>query len=847
MVKKSLWAVLFAQLLFTAATANGKVYYMSISEGGSTQNCWQNPLQWKPVYQKEGDVWVFSGEGPSEFTAEDDFVVPPHYKNFTLRSPGKGDDSALWTWKGKSLTLGDNTLYNNSKSEWCSILRVIIRGEDRYLKFDNDGLFLASRSILNLFEESTPIYNIKGSVTVTASMKDYPAIIQQTSDDVHDAYLNFHDKVKGGAKVYSMIRSDARNFTVSFSDVTEYYGTIVVTNRNDDASAAVSLGTDFPGTVSICTNTTLSAANDTQVNNLLAHDGAVIGTDISVKSLTVAGRIAIRTNVRVENLVMLENSAIDIFNDGGSLEITESLTRGAASRISVYVRNDPFANSPSEVNDVHLLRVGEGIDFDPEEIDVLYFDGTPLEKLCGYTLTRSTEGGVTVFAAKLPQTVALTKSDAYTYKKVTSSALTNATQWSNGMLPTDENTGYVVKKLEGKTTLFASATDENSDVSTFKGGSLVIDESYLIVAAPIFNVDRLVLRDGATLYFYAGLCTTINGSIVAMTGTSHFGAYGYETNTIAANLVGPGTIELQAFKGASATQSSCTYKLTGESYDFKGSMIVTIPYHMPADPVADYNKITPRFDRNYATLILTDKSNLGGALSAINRKSLTIENMSRVQPDEDVTTLTLDEPTRGIFIKWVGRLFAEQGQTFAVASPLAVHGTLWKEGAGTLVLDSPAPTFGADAESEQPDANATNRTFMVAGGDVRIASSAALNGLDVVFTNGAGRIVLDLDSEDEALRNFGIMNAKSPAPFAAVGDVKNVSVLLDLDNAPVNGASYPILTVHNSCRDAVFSSVKFRKSEALAGWTLLRSWRDNEDGTSTLMATATKCISIIIR
>ena len=223
--------------------------------------------------------------------------------------------------------------------------------------------------------------------------------------------------------------------------------------------------------------------------------------------------------------------------------------------------------------------------------------------------------------------------------------------------------------------------------------------------------------------------------------------------------------------------------------------------------------------------------------------------MSRVQPDLPLESLTLDEPTRGIFIKWVGRLMANEGQTFTVKSPLAVHGTLWKEGAGTLVLGNPAPTFGADATSETPDADATNRMFCVAAGDVKIASVDAVNGLDVVFTNSASRLVLDLDSEDETFGTYGLRNTKAAVPFAVGGDVVKIPVVLDFENPPARNTERALFTISASADEDLFlSKIAIVKGEALAGMAMERSWRVNEDGSRTFVAKFTKVgLRIVIK
>jgi hypothetical protein len=223
----------------------------------------------------------------------------------------------------------------------------------------------------------------------------------------------------------------------------------------------------------------------------------------------------------------------------------------------------------------------------------------------------------------------------------------------------------------------------------------------------------------------------------------------------------------------------------------------------------------------------------------VNPKAFTIESMSRVKPADEITDLTLDDETRGIFIKWVGRLMANEGQTFTVKSPLAVHGTLWKEGEGTLVLGNPALKFGENADSDEPDADATNCMFRVAAGDVKITSGDAVNGLDMVFTNSASRLVLDLDSEDETFRTFGIRNTKSSVPFMAEGELDKIPVVLYSANPPEIGSSCGLVTVasDNGNPETLVSCLSFVKSPALDGITVHREWVDNKDDTFTLKAT----------
>jgi hypothetical protein len=139
-----------------------------------------------------------------------------------------------------------------------------------------------------------------------------------------------------------------------------------------------------------------------------------------------------------------------------------------------------------------------------------------------------------------------------------------------------------------------------------------------------------------------------------------------------------------------------------------------------------------------------------------------------------------------------------------------------------------------------PDVDATNRTFIVAGGSLEIASADAINGLDVVFTNGAENIVINLGSGNELFANYGIRNTKSSTPFALEGDVVKIPVVLDLDEPPTAPVTHALLTVKSACLDSVLSCIAFVKGEAIAGWPMSMSRRDNGDDTTTLMATVKK-------
>ena len=85
--------VLAIASVFISAQVQGKVYYLNTSEAGDSYGCWNDSSKWSETYERtvngEGkNVWTFSGENPSEFTAADDFVVPALSTGYTLRDAG---------------------------------------------------------------------------------------------------------------------------------------------------------------------------------------------------------------------------------------------------------------------------------------------------------------------------------------------------------------------------------------------------------------------------------------------------------------------------------------------------------------------------------------------------------------------------------------------------------------------------------------------------------------------------------------------------------------------------------------------------------------------------------------
>lgn len=767
--------------IFAAASLHaGTTYYLNKSEASQSYDSWTTLDYWSTTAGNTGD-----NNHPLSFSAEDEFVVTPHSGGFTLRTA-----TGIYEWTGKSLRVGGEPHLNNSS---LAVLRHQLRGDEVSLTYRNDGLVLGDRGRYYAYYGQSKPSHIYGTVTVDSANETYSA--QLFSGYQEDAVLHFHDSFKSAANSRLRILATKRGFKVVLDDPSAYYGTIATTNTADNENdITLSLGNDFPGTLSLEGATTLVTSDGCTINSLSLGAGAVI--DATAGAFSVTGSFA---NV----------SAVTVRVDSARFPGTIDLVSGKAGIFTV----DDF---------VFTDENGAALDCDSLELV-------------------QTENGVAIRAAQYP-TATLLSADSNSRTKENESSMTNSANWSNATAWPDRETmpggwRYTLSS-SGKylrTSYSGTLSNPSGDI-TFPGLSLALPSStVLLMLNPSFACANLIL-DGGSIYPSVYTQTRFAGKITVTENGGAVNSY-IQRATFESEIEGTGNLRITATSGSGTQQPYGYVRLAGLNTNYVGAITATIPLYVPDDLVANTNRITPRFDRNYLHLIVSDKRNLGGPLGAVNPAALVLQNMSRLELAEDCQSLALDEPTRGIFINWVGRFLVDAGKSLTVASPLAVYGTMWKEGEGTLVLANPSPAFGADAAGSTPDADATNRTFRVAGGDVKIASADAVNGLDVVVENAASRIVIDLQSDNADFASFGIRNTKTLTPFAVDGDATEIPVLLYAAEPPAAEVVRGIFTVKSEAYDAVAALVEIAKPAELAGWKIFCEPRDNGDGTKTMRAT----------
>ena len=672
----------------------------------------------------------------------------------------------------------------------------------------NGDLIFANSILMMRYVNDSYIRAEKVSVLMPAGnpLKIYPNQMKE-EDRGHTCSLEFDAPVAAPATAGMRIYQGTPGFDVTLGvkfagDMSGYLGDISVETVEDSATASGRTSTTLevcdttiPGSVTMNEGTTLSSLNEGEpfgIGDLTLKAGSVLelSGDVTVNNLVLEGGAKIVVtkplSAGVPKLTATGSASIS----GGTVEIVVSGYEAVADGLTAGLLVVPQDSAITEADFV---------------ITDASYDGL-LVNAGRKTLVPDGAAGTKSVAYVYDPIVSMTVSDNSNRAQEFSSALTNSadgvhsTQWSDGLLP---HTG-VHYSLAGTGTSDATTMKLRSyDSAPIKSGNIPsLDYT--------FPGESLTLNTYSSLLLYGRTFTCGQVCVMGKNTQIHGSIYGPSTldaplylapDALMSSLLyydslfvfggeisGSGSMSLSGHKGSSTKQPGCAYYMPQLNTNFTGTITVTITVDFSDKAKTEKGGYTPEFDpagNRFATLYVNDGRNLGGPTEPANPKALTLQNMSRLTV-KDAKAVTIDEPTRGIFVNWCGRFHVpEADETLTLKSPLAVYGEVHKEGDGLLVLANPQPTFGKAATATTPDADSTNRMFVVDGGNVKVASAYALNGLDIVNVNDASRFVLDADTTDETLATYGLIDTLTPGtPFAVGGTASKVNFAVTVPEKP---------------------------------------------------------------
>jgi len=731
-MKKTLLAVGF--LVWSAACAVADTYLLVPNEGGYSYSCAiTNLTSWTTDGTATGTAataWegnVFSIQGSKTLNTILSSVSPNEDCVFLGRRLESGSSSGN-TGRIRQFASG------SAKTSW-----------DNWGA--NEGLYLYRGYYRTAVDDATS--HIYGKIKVAS----YSSTVYELQINNARSVLHFHSNFSSVNNTRKLaVTSLAADGKVVFDGSMEGYTADLMTLGSTDASGkfytkTLAFGTTtLPGRLQLSTNSVLTTAAATNVFTVSKLETDSAGA-LEVRMARADDGVVSGGTVVVTNTVLVKN---------GPLPITTQYDPGDNVVISGRVT---------------VLTFAAGVDHDWD--DFVWMPKTDAQKYRFATsvVTAADGSESLVLDVVIPGPIVRQIVTDSAYASIESggvyrpSSLTNANNWSDHELP-HANAHYVCINAKGVATSLRTEVDAVGNKSlgfdpidyTFPGESLtVFSNGVFVTVCSNLTFKSLRLLGGSSLLQGQYTLCFLNGK-VSVLGDIDWQAYSGNLMTVNAEIEGDGSISFVGLAPSSTPQG--LVRFNGLNTNFTGRLRVTMG--STYEPSMTY--------RTNQTLSVVDGRALGGAGRAFDPKAITLERCGRLLAEEN---LTVSEPTRGLWINGLARVGVESGKTMTLTSPLAVYGSLYKTESDTLVLGNGQPKFGASAMETSPDAAAENRLFVLREGNVRIANAYALNGLDVFGENAESVLLLDAETTDDNLVQYGVIDILTPGtPFAGTSDGK---------------------------------------------------------------------------
>ncbi len=346
-----------------------------------------------------------------------------------------------------------------------------------------------------------------------------------------------------------------------------------------------------------------------------------------------------------------------------------------------------------------------------------------------------------------------------------SSSLTNATHWSDGLVP------HAGSRYVTATTL----STEHLDTApyTFPGLSLWLQGGHLYSVASSFTVPELVLEDDARLIVCADATegTHFIATNIVVRGSVMLCAHKTRRLEMDGPISGHGQIRCGSNLSTSAPDS--TYQFNGDNSGYLGRMEVTM---------SEYRDENISLEKKHSTLQVNRAEELGGILPVFDYSALKLTHLAALAVTNTARTVVLPaESNRGLFAFEKAQFKISKNAVLDLGWPLTVRGQLWKRGEGTVILRGATYHLTADDGELTDDFTQGSNLLHVAEGTLRIANSDAFSGLKVDFAAGTafelayapeGEFAsrgIDLTKTDGVLELAPEFNGKLPWAIDAAG------------------------------------------------------------------------------
>ncbi len=731
------------------------------------------------------DTWDVSGGGTTAPSAANDYVVA---NNRYIR--------VIWnrTFGGNSISFG---VVGGSAGQM-----IIQRGDSaagHTIGFGNEGAILNNGAFRPWESNRTPTISANGPLTVCSPegkpFQIVAAEVTGSSANTNNSYT-ISAPVKGAAGTALMLcaggnatapaKADTFLLTGSMAD---FQGKLIVSGGlGGGALDAVPVQTVFEGI--------------TMGGTVVVQKGAQIKMRYTDRTLTTAG-----LDLQAGSILLVNNKPSE--SKCGKIVVTESLTveKGAIVKLA----NHPYSGSGFDAYDWVVLTLPA----DKGTIPLEKFVCPDVDGVPPCTLSTNLVDGVwqLVIHKDAHDVLQSNDSSSTTISQALPSACTNAASWKSGNAPVS---GKMYIAADGVGGLASGTwpiirTPYYSNTSTpfvFAGDALVIGQGgNILPCSKDVTFKNLVLSVNTTYVLsLASVPAYLRGSLHLRASSDSYPqkiqAYMRGLNTVAAEVSGPGTLNVMGRSGSGNPYGDIEFTALNTNYTGRIKVL------------ANVNNVSPaQDDYKHERVFVTDARNLGGPLPEFRADALELADYSVLEARNNVD---LNVANRGVKVTGNAAFSAPENVTLAISNDLTWNGAARKTGAGTLALGgTPRLTAGATA------------ALSVEQGFLQVRSSNAVNGVAVSFEDGAYLLVDSAATGDIAA--YGAVDL-SATPFGGA-----LPVAFDFPGGAPEDEPTAMVAVATVADAAKAQSLDLSARKIL-GYSVKFPTRANADGTVTILA-----------
>ena len=477
-----------------------------------------------------------------------------------------------------------------------------------------------------------------------------------------------------------------------------------------------------------------------------------------------------------------------------TMTVTESLTLPSEGKLKIEMNETlPVICKNKEPPKYEVLKVAQSVktisldDFELDSKNVNGIDGNGFLPKDAKLVLDVDENGLQTLSIQPRRIVELTTNDA---SGESAFLPKNADHW-NGMEVGDLLSPEVDYLASNKQ---LRSPEASSVDCVFGGHSLTVDGGYLILKTKMTVVSNLTMRAGGALSNWGGAPKTDEcpGGMTTIDGKM---ALSWKNNVNEWS-----GLSISAQQGRGITIKSDITSYSNDYLNFAAAQDDTVPYYELAGDNSGFGgavlvSMDPTYSDKAPVLTVSDGRNLGGPYYSGNFcfYGIWIRDKACLRTAK---SLTISEPTRGVYVHGTARFRTLAGVTMAIdGSPVALNGCLEKEGAGTLALGGTL-TFAKDDGGNQTlvdePVEGHNLIHVVEGRLCALSTGAFAKAKISFGATGVLSVMAPTGGEDADFAKYGAVLTANDAPF----DATTVPVTVEGDAAAFGeGVEVPVFTV----------------------------------------------------